>query len=259
MSTESNDESDAAGPHPDGDHVSRSSEAFEVSRVEIDGSGEMRLSESSGDLWESIRSAPATPDAIGPYQIVGRLGEGGMGVVYEARQTEPVQRSVALKVLKRGHEQALVRARFELERRALAAMNHSCIAKVLDAGSTETGEPYFVMELIDGSPLTQYCDTQGLALRERVELFQQVCSGVQHAHQKGVMHRDLKPANILVVRDGELALPKVVDFGLAKATNRELTTQTILTEGPAVLGTPEYMAPEQVDSGGEASTRASIA
>lgn len=192
------------------------------------------------------------PESIGPYRILGRLGEGGMGVVYRAEQQDPVRRVVALKVLKLGYQDGLVLARFELERRALAAMNHSCIARVLDAGAWESGEPYFVMELIDGLPITDYCDHHGLGLEERIRLFQRVCAGVQHAHQKGVMHRDLKPANILVMRDGESHLPKIVDFGLAKATNRELTAQTILTEHRFVLGTPDYMAPEQADPGREA-------
>ena len=152
-----------------------------------------------------------------------------------------------------------VLARFELERRALAAMNHSNIAKVLEAGTTERGQPYFVMELVEGLPLTDYCDKHRLSLEERVALFQQVCAGVQHAHQKGVIHRDLKPGNILIVREGDQAVPKIVDFGLAKATNRDLLAQTIYTEREQILGTPEYMAPEQAAFDNQAiDTRADI-
>ena len=199
-----------------------------------------------------VGDSQEAPESIGPYRILDRLGQGGMGVVYKAEQRDPVRRLVALKVLRLGYQDGLVLARFELERRALAAMNHSCIARMLDAGAAESGEPYLVMELIDGLPITDYCDQHGLGIEQRIRLFQRVCAGVQHAHQKGVMHRDLKPANILVAREGESHNPKIVDFGLAKATSRELTAQTILTEHRFVLGTPEYMAPEQADPGREA-------
>ena len=146
------------------------------------------------------------PERIGPYRILEPLGQGGMGTVYKAEQREPVRRLVALKVVQQGLATKEVLARFELERRALAAMSHNCIAKVLDAGATEEGQPYFVMELVEGLPITDYCDKHKLSLPERLKLFQQVCGGVQHAHLKGVIHRDLKPGNVLVTRDDETAV-----------------------------------------------------
>ncbi|MCA8941153.1 MAG: protein kinase, partial [Planctomycetes bacterium] len=185
------------------------------------------------------------PAHIGVYQILDTLGEGGMGTVYKAEQREPVRRLVALKVIKLGMDSAEVIARFELERRALAAMNHDAIARVFDAGTSERGQPYFVMELVEGLPLNQYCDQHRLSLRQRLELFQRICHGVHHAHQKGVIHRDLKPGNVIVTRSGEEPTPKILDFGLAKATNRDLLAQTVFTEREQILGTPEYMAPEQ--------------
>jgi serine/threonine protein kinase/formylglycine-generating enzyme required for sulfatase activity len=188
---------------------------------------------------------PGTPERIGPYRILARLGEGGMGTVYQAEQREPVRRLVALKLIKLGMDSKQVLARFELERRSLAAMNHECIAKILDAGTSERGQPYFVMELVQGKPLTAFCTERRWSLHQRIELFQRVCSGVQHAHQKGIIHRDLKPGNILVTREGDRVVPKILDFGLAKATNRELLAMTIYTEREQVVGTPEYMAPEQ--------------
>ena len=196
------------------------------------------------------------PERIGPFRILDVLGEGGMGTVYKAEQKEPVRRLVAIKVIKLGMDSKDVLARFELERRALAAMSHSNIAKVLEAGTTEHGQPYFVMELVEGLPLTDYCDAHRLSLEERIALFQKVCAAVQHAHQKGVIHRDLKPANILVVREGDEAVPKIVDFGLAKAINRDLLAKTIYTEREQILGTPEYMAPSRPRSTTRQSTRA---
>ena len=183
--------------------------------------------------------------AVGPYEIIGVLGQGGMGVVYKAEQTDPVRRLVALKLIKLGMDTRDVLARFELERRALAAMSHGTIAKVFEAGTTEQGQPYFVMEYVEGLSLTRYCDEHRLPLKERIELFQQVCAGVQHAHQKGVVHRDLKPGNILVAREDDGAVPKILDFGLAKATNSDIRAKTLVTERGRILGTPEYMAPEQ--------------
>ena len=199
------------------------------------------------------------PDRIGPYRVLEELGRGGMGVVYRAEQREPMRRTVALKVVQAGMATSDVLARFEFERRALAAMNHRFVAKVFDAGATERGEPYFVMELIEGPPVTDYCDTHRLSLPDRLRLFQKVCQGVQHAHQKGVIHRDLKPGNVLVVREGDEAVPKIVDFGLAKAVNRDFLEVTQLTEKDRVVGTPEYMSPEQAAADGRViDTRADI-
>ncbi|MEM9802591.1 MAG: SUMF1/EgtB/PvdO family nonheme iron enzyme [Planctomycetota bacterium] len=201
----------------------------------------------------------AVPETIGPYRILERLGAGGMGLVYRAEQRDPVRRAVALKVIKPEFSSGDVLARFELEQRALAAMNHQGIARILDAGTTESGQPYFAMEMVDGVPITEYCDNHRLRAAERIDLFQRVCSAVHHAHQKGVIHRDLKPANILVAREGERGVPKIVDFGVAKATERDRVTRAVLTQHDLFVGTPEYMAPEQ--AGGddeEVDSRADI-
>ena len=183
----------------------------------------------------------------GRFKLREQLGEGGMGVVFVADQTEPVQRRVALKVIRAGADTARMLARFDQERQALALMDHPNIAKVLDAGVSETGQPYFVMELIKGVPLTDYCDQAKLTPRDRLELFLPVCQAVQHAHQKGIIHRDLKPSNILVgLYDGR-PVPKVIDFGVAKATGRQLTEHSVYTEVGSVIGTLEYMSPEQAE------------
>ena len=183
------------------------------------------------DPTETVRPPQsALPESVGPYRILELLGEGGMGVVYLAEQTEPVRRRVALKVIKHGMDTNQVVARFEAERQALAMMDHPCVAKVFDAGSTERGRPYFAMEHVQGVPITEHCDTQRLTTRERLELFQQVCEGVQHAHQNAIIHRDLKPSNVLVsYRDGK-ATPKIIDFGVAKAIRHQLTEKTLFTE-----------------------------
>jgi len=196
---------------------------------------------------------------VGPYRILERLGEGGFGVVYLAQQEEPVRRQVALKVIKLGMDTRQVIARFEAERQTLALTDHPNIARVLDAGATEAGRPYFVMELVRGLPLCEYCDRHRLALRERLELFVDVCRGVQHAHQKGIIHRDLKPSNVLVtVQDGR-PVPKVIDFGVAKATHSRLGAGTLHTEQGQLIGTPVYMCPEQAEmSGLDVDTRADI-
>ena len=184
-------------------------------------------------------------EQVGPFIIRERIGHGGMGTVYVAEQREPVQRHVALKVIKLGMDTGDVLARFEAERQALALMDHSNIAKVFEAGSTAQGRPYFAMEYVKGKPITTYCDEHRLSLDERLLLFKQVCSGVQHAHTKGVIHRDLTPNNVLVsLQDGK-PTAKIIDFGLARATDRRLTERTIFTERGAILGTPEYMSPEQ--------------
>jgi eukaryotic-like serine/threonine-protein kinase len=182
---------------------------------------------------------------IGPYKLLQQIGEGGMGVVFMAEQSEPLQRTVALKIIKPGMDTWQVIARFEAERQAVAMMDHSNIAKVLDAGTTDSGRPYFVMELVRGVPITKYCDEKQLPIRARLELFTQVCQAVQHAHQKGIIHRDIKPNNVLVAEYDNQAVPKVIDFGVAKATAQKLTERTLFTEFGQVLGTMEYMSPEQ--------------
>jgi serine/threonine protein kinase/lipopolysaccharide biosynthesis regulator YciM len=196
---------------------------------------------------------------VGPYELVRKLGEGGMGAVWVAEQSEPVRRRVALKVIKPGMDSERIIRRFGQERQALALMDHENIARVLDAGATPEGRPYFVMELIEGVPITHYCDEHRLPLRERLELFVPVCQAVQHAHQKGVLHRDVKPSNVLVaVRDGR-PVPKVIDFGVAKALHRRLADESLSTEPGALLGTLEYMSPEQAKSSGlDVDTRADV-
>ncbi|MBI4660096.1 MAG: serine/threonine protein kinase [Verrucomicrobia bacterium] len=189
-------------------------------------------------------------DQIGPYKLLQQIGEGGCGVVYMAEQQKPVRRRVALKVIKLGMDTKQVIARFSAERQALALMDHPNIAKVFDAGATPTGRPYFVMELVPGLKITEYCDQHHLPTEERLELFQQVCRAIQHAHQKGIIHRDIKPSNILVtLHDGE-PVPKVIDFGIAKATQGRLTDQTLFTAFEQFLGTPAYMSPEQAEISG---------
>jgi serine/threonine protein kinase len=198
-------------------------------------------------------------DTIGPYKIREKLGEGGCGVVYVAEQTQPVRRRVAVKVIKLGMDTRNVIARFEAERQALAMMDHPNIAKVLDAGATDTGRPYFVMELVRGIKITDYCDQNHLNTRQRLELFIQVCHAVQHAHQKGIIHRDIKPSNILVTLHDGVPVPKVIDFGIAKATEGRLTELTVYTELRQFIGTPAYMSPEQAEmSGLDIDTRSDI-
>ncbi|MBW7906592.1 MAG: serine/threonine-protein kinase [Phycisphaerae bacterium] len=184
---------------------------------------------------------------IGRYKLLQLIGEGGFGSVFMAQQESPVQRRVALKIIKLGMDTRQVIARFEAERQALALMEHPNIARVFDAGATEAGRPYFVMELVRGEPLTDYCDRNQLSIDERLRLFAQVCQAVQHAHQKGVIHRDLKPSNVLVTSTDGQAIPKVIDFGIAKATSARLTEKTVFTEHRQLIGTPEYMSPEQAE------------
>ncbi len=184
---------------------------------------------------------------VGRYKVLKTLGEGGCGVVYLAEQEEPVRRRVALKVIKLGMDTQSVIARFDAERQALALMDHPNIAKVLDAGATETGRPFFVMELVDGIKITNYCDDNHLATIERLKLFVQVCQAIQHAHQKGVLHRDIKPSNILVTLHDGVPVPKVIDFGIAKAIEGRLTDETACTSDGQLVGTPAYMSPEQAE------------
>jgi len=184
---------------------------------------------------------------IGPYRLIKMLGAGGMGEVWRAEQTEPIHRTVALKLIKAGMDTRAVVARFDSERQALALMEHPNIAKVFDAGATAEGRPYFVMEYVHGFPITDYCDRHRLTIKERLALFMQVCEGVQHAHQKAIIHRDLKPSNVLVEEVDDKPVPKIIDFGLAKAMGQQLTEMTLFTEAGAMLGTPDYMSPEQAD------------
>jgi eukaryotic-like serine/threonine-protein kinase len=184
---------------------------------------------------------------IGPYKLLQQIGEGGMGVVYMAEQIEPVRRKVALKIIKPGMDTQQVIARFEAERQALAMMDHQNIARVFDAGATESGRPFFVMELVHGVPITKFCDDNKLTTRERLELFIPVCQAIQHAHQKGIIHRDVKPSNVLVTMYDDKAVPKVIDFGVAKAVEQRLTEKTMFTQYGALVGTFEYMSPEQAE------------
>ena len=195
----------------------------------------------------------------GAYRLVDKLGEGGFGVVYRAAQNEPIGREVAFKIVKAGMDSAAVLRRFEAERQALERMDHPGIAKVLDAGATESGRPYFVMELVDGAPVTEFCEAKQLDTRERLDLFAQVCRAVAHAHQKGIIHRDLKPSNVLVCEvDGE-PVPKVIDFGIAKATRDQDLEATMFTLDGQIVGTPTYMSPEQAATGNaDIDTRSDI-
>ena len=192
-----------------------------------------------------VAEGPGT--VIGRYKLLEKIGEGGMAVVYMAEQTEPIRRKVALKIIKLGMDTRQVIARFEAERQALALMDHPGIAKVLDAGSTETGRPYFVMELVQGVSITEYCDKNNLSTKDRLALFLQVCHAVQHAHQKGIIHRDLKPSNVMVTHHDGKPVPKVIDFGIAKATSQKLTEKTLFTRYAHIIGTPAYMSPEQAE------------
>jgi len=207
-----------------------------------------------------VSSVPEQPGTqIGPYKLLQQIGEGGMGTVFVAEQREPVQRMVALKVIKAGMDSKDVIARFEAERQALAMMNHPHIAKVLDAGTTDSARPFFVMELVKGVPINEYCDQHQLDAKARLELFITVCQAVQHAHLKGIIHRDLKPSNVLVELHDVNAVPKVIDFGVAKATNQRLTQQTLYTGFAQMIGTPLYMSPEQAQlSGMDVDTRSDV-
>ncbi|MFN0244116.1 MAG: tetratricopeptide repeat protein [Planctomycetota bacterium] len=214
------------------------------------------LSDADCDSSALLREGPGT--RIGHYKLLQQIGEGGFGVVFMAEQLEPVKRTVALKIIKLGMDTRQVVARFEQERQALALMDHPNIARVIDAGATATGRPYFVMELVRGDPISEYCDKHTLTIDERLELFAQVCGAVQHAHGKGIIHRDLKPSNVLVaVHDGR-PLAKVIDFGIAKATSAKLTEKTLFTEHQQVIGTFQYMSPEQAEGSLDIDTRTDV-
>ncbi len=205
---------------------------------------DIRAAREAGPTLESATSVAAT-DHIGNYKLLERIGEGCFAIVFMAEQERPVRRRVALKIIKLGMDTKQVVARFEAERQALALMDHPSIAKVFDAGATETGRPFFVMELVRGLPITEFCDQHRLSIRDRLSLVTQVCDALQHAHQRGVIHRDIKPSNVLVADLGGKPVPKVIDFGIAKATSARLTEKTIFTEFRQMIGTPEYMSPEQ--------------
>ena len=196
---------------------------------------------------------------IGPYKLLQQIGEGGFGQVYMAEQKEPVRRKVALKIIKPGMDTKEVIARFEAERQALAMMDHPNIAKVLDAGATRSGHPFFVMELVRGVSITEFSDENALTAQERLELFIPVCQAIQHAHQKAIIHRDIKPSNVLVTMHDDKPVPKVIDFGIAKATQSELTARTVFTQFQQFIGTPAYMSPEQAQmSGLDIDTRCDV-
>ena len=218
----------------------------------------LEADEGKGDFLEALLDEPSASldglelkegpgTVVGRYKLLERIGEGGMAVVYMAEQEKPIRRKVALKIIKLGMDTKSVIARFEAERQALAMMDHPNIAKVFDAGATETGRPYFVMELVQGVSITEYCDRNKLSTKERLGLFIQICNAAQHAHQKGIIHRDIKPSNVMVTMHDGQARPKVIDFGIAKATNQKLTEKTLFTRYAHVIGTPAYMSPEQAE------------
>jgi non-specific serine/threonine protein kinase/serine/threonine-protein kinase len=205
----------------------------------------------NADRMPTATSSSEPVGSVGTYRLLQKVGEGGMGEVWLADQSEPIRRRVALKIIKRGMDTKQVVARFEAERQALALMDHPSIAKVFDAGETPDGRPYFVMEYVPGVPITEHCDRQRLSTDERLALFVQVCEGVQHAHQKAIIHRDLKPSNVLVTMQDGKAVPKIIDFGVAKAIAQRLTEKTMFTELGVLIGTPEYMSPEQAEMTGQ--------
>ena len=209
------------------------------------------LTEAASPVLDPASDSNSASVAIGPYQLLHLIGQGGMGEVWLAEQKQPVHRRVALKLIKAGMDTREVVARFESERQALALMDHPAIAKVFDAGSTPEGRPYFVMEYVAGLPISDYCDRHRLTMRQRMELFIQVCEGVQHAHQKAIIHRDLKPSNILVTEVDGRPAPRIIDFGIAKATSQPVDAATMFTQLGAAIGTLGYMSPEQAGSGGE--------
>ena len=218
-----------------------------------------RFTPSGAETAMAVGGLEALSGLIWPYKLLEEIGEGGMGIVYLAEQQEPIRRLVAVKIIRPGMDSRHVVARFEAERQALALMDHENIARVLDAGTTQDGQPYFVMELVRGLPITEYCDKHRLEPRERLELFLPVCHAVQHAHQKGIIHRDLKPSNIIISMTDGRAVAKVIDFGIAKAMGQRLTDLTLFTQHGQIVGTVQYMSPEQAESGGlDVDTRSDI-
>jgi eukaryotic-like serine/threonine-protein kinase len=229
----------------------------DAARFDLPSFGDLVRSEDSGGTESPFTEGLGT--RVGHYKLLQKIGEGGGGVVFMAEQEEPVRRRVALKIIKLGMDTRSVIARFEAERQALAMMDHPNIARVIDAGATETGRPYFVMELVRGVKVTEYCDRNNLDTRQRLDLFIQICHAIQHAHQKGIIHRDVKPSNILVTLHDGVPVPKVIDFGIAKATEFRLTDKTLFTAYEQIIGTPAYMSPEQAEmSGLDVDTRSDI-
>lgn len=232
---------------------------FDVNPISIVSPGDASPERVVTPPSERAEPAETTPVVIGRYRLLQRLGEGGCGVVYLAQQEQPVRRRLALKIIRLGMDTERVIARFEAERQALALMDHPNIARVLDAGATDSGRPYFVMELVSGMKVTDYCNVNRLSLRDRLGLFVPICHAIQHAHQKGIIHRDIKPSNVLVTFQDGNPVPKVIDFGIAKATQGRLTDNTIYTAADQFIGTPAYMSPEQADmSGIDVDTRSDI-
>ncbi len=251
-------------PTERGAFLDRTCEGDQAQRARL---GALLIANDEADRFFTLPLGPRPPpiseekpgDRIGRYKLLQKIGEGGCGVVYMAEQQDPVRRRVALKVIKLGMDTREVVARFEAERQALALMEHQNIAKVFDAGATSAGRPFFVMELVGGVPITRYCDEENLSTTERLELFVQVCQAIQHAHLKGIIHRDIKPSNILVAVHDGVSVPKVIDFGIAKATQGRLTDHTVFTAFEQFIGTPAYMSPEQTQVGGvDVDTRSDI-
>ncbi len=246
--------SETENPNPD-DRVDRAANAFFQTSEPPKEPGDQSGSPSGVE----IPLSEGSQTVIGRFRLLEKIGEGGFGVVYVAEQKTPVRRRVALKIIKLGMDTRSVVARFEAERQALAMMDHPNIAKVFDAGATDTGRPYFVMELVRGIPITDYCDQNNLPPIHRLNLFIDVCQAIQHAHQKGIIHRDIKPSNILVTLHDGVPVPKVIDFGIAKATQGDLTDKTIYTQFQQFMGTPAYMSPEQAEmSALDVDTRSDI-
>ena len=241
----------------------------EAERFFAEGGSVLIAQDVAAQFTQSLRAAAASQGnlpgeepigtRVGRYKLVEKIGEGGCGVVYKAEQEAPVRRDVALKIIKLGMETKSVIARFEAERQALAMMDHPNIARVYDAGATDRGPPYFVMELVHGVRITEFCDNNRLTLRERLDLFVQTCHAIQHAHQKGIIHGDIKPSNVMVTLQDEVPVPKVIDFGISKATEARLTDKALFTTYAQLIGTPAYMSPEQAQMGGvDIDTRSDI-